>query len=65
VQALGPSPHGREDKIVKVLGKSEGKRPVERPKRRWEEGSEFMLGRLVGVWSKFSWLRIGKGGGLL
>jgi hypothetical protein len=27
--------------------------------------SEWILRRLVGVWSGFSWLRIGTGGGLL
>jgi hypothetical protein len=25
-------------------------------------GSEWILGRLAGVWNRFSWLRIGTGG---
>jgi hypothetical protein len=38
--------HGR--KVYKVLvGKPKGKRPLERPKRRWM-GSEWLLGRLAG-----------------
>jgi hypothetical protein len=29
------------------------------------KGSEWILGRLAGRWSRFSWLRIGTGSGLL
>jgi hypothetical protein len=43
-----------------------GKRPLERPRRRWKMGSKWTLGRLVGgLWSGFTWLRIGTVGGLL
>jgi hypothetical protein len=46
-----------------LVGKPDGKRPLGRP-RRME--SKWTLGRLVGgVWSGFTWLRIGTGGGLL
>jgi len=39
---------GEERKVYKVLvGKSEGKRPLGRPRRRWM-GSEWILGRLAG-----------------
>jgi hypothetical protein len=39
---------GEERKVYKVLvGKPKGKRPLERPKRRWM-GSERLLGRLAG-----------------
>jgi hypothetical protein len=54
-------------KVYRVLvRKHEGKRPFGRPKCRWEDGIK-MDPRLVGwrVWSGFSWLRIGTGGGLL
>jgi hypothetical protein len=53
---------GEERKVYKVLvGKPEGKRPLERPRR-----SEWILGRLAwGVWIGFDWLRTGTGGGLL
>jgi hypothetical protein len=42
------------------------KRPLERPRRRWEDGIKTDL-REVGwrVWSGFTWLRIGTVGGLL
>jgi hypothetical protein len=43
---------GEERKVYKVLvGKFEGKRPLGRPRRRWEDGIRMILGRLVlGVW---------------
>jgi hypothetical protein len=58
---------GEERKVYKVLvGKPEGKRPLGRPRLRWEMGSEWILGRLVwGVWIGFDWLRTGAAGGLL
>jgi hypothetical protein len=49
-----------------VVDKPEGKRPVERPRRRWEDGIKMDLGRLVGgVWSGFTWIRKGTVGRLL
>jgi hypothetical protein len=50
-----------------LVRKPEGKRPLGRPKRRWEDGIRIYLGRLVGGggWIGFSWIRIGIGGGLL
>jgi hypothetical protein len=59
--------HGRGGNVYRVLvGKPEGKRPPERPRRRWEDGIKCTLGRLTGgVWSGFTWLRIGIVGGLL
>jgi hypothetical protein len=55
---------GEERKVYKVLvGKPEGKRPLVRPRRRWEE---WIFGRLAwGVWIGFDWLRTGTGCGLL
>jgi hypothetical protein len=49
-----------------MVGYPEGKRPIGRPMRRWEDNikmdlSEIVLEVLVG----FIWLRIGTGGGLL
>ena len=46
-----------------LVGKPEGKRPLGRPRRRWE----LILRRIfrkwvVGVWTGSSWLRIGTGG---
>jgi hypothetical protein len=52
---------GEERKVYKVLvGKPEGRRPLGRPRRRWEEGS-LAWGVLIG----FDWIRTGTGGGLL
>jgi hypothetical protein len=49
-----------------LMGKPEGKRPLGIPRRRWEDGSEWILRRLAGgVLIGSSWLRIGTGGGLL
>jgi hypothetical protein len=60
-----------ERKVYKVLmGKPEGKRSLGRPRCRREDGirSDWILERLSGgggVFSGFSWLRIGTGGGLV
>jgi hypothetical protein len=58
---------GEERKLYKVLvGKSEGKRPLGRPRRRWEVGIRMEIGEIgLGVWIVFDCLRIGTGGGLL
>jgi hypothetical protein len=59
---------GEEGKVYKVLvGKPEGKRPLGRPRRRWENGIRMDL-REIGLWGGwigFDWLRTGTGGGLL
>jgi hypothetical protein len=58
---------GEERKVYKVLvGKPEGRRPLGRPTRRWEDGVRMDLGEIgLGVWIGFDWLRTGTGGGLL
>jgi hypothetical protein len=59
---------GEERKVYKVLvGNPEGKRPLGRPRRRWEDGVRMDLKEigLGGVWIGFDWLRTGTGGGLL
>jgi hypothetical protein len=58
---------GEGRNVYRVLvGKPEGKKPLERPRRRWEDGIKWTLGKLArGVWSGFTWLRIGTVGGLL
>jgi hypothetical protein len=49
-----------------LVGNPEGNRPLERPRRRWEDGIKVDLREIVwGVGSGFSWLRTGTGGGLL
>jgi hypothetical protein len=58
---------GEKIKVYKVLMiKSEVKRPLGRPKRRWEDGIRMDLRENSwGVWIGFDWLRIGTGGELL
>jgi hypothetical protein len=43
-------------------GKSEGKRPLERPRHRWVDNIRMDLGVM---WTGLFWLRIGTGGELL
>ena len=53
--------------VHKVLvGKPEGKRPLGRPRRRWEDNIKMDLRKWEGVvGTGWSWLRIGTGGGRL
>jgi hypothetical protein len=49
-----------------LIGKPEGKKPVGSPSHRWEDGIRMNVkGIGWGVWSGFSWLSIGTGGGLM
>jgi hypothetical protein len=49
-----------------LVGKPEGKTPLERPRRRWEDGIKMDLSEIGWcVWSGFTWLRIQIVGGLL
>jgi len=50
-----------------LVGKPEGKRPLGRPRRRWEDNVLRWIFRKwdVGVWTVSSWLRIKTGGGHL
>jgi hypothetical protein len=41
-----------------LVEKSEGNRPLERPRRRWQDGIKMYLGEIG--WG-FKWLRIGAG----
>jgi hypothetical protein len=56
-----------ERDVCKVLvGKPEEKRPLGRPRRRWEDGIRMDLREMGwGMLSGSSWLRIGTGDGLL
>jgi hypothetical protein len=52
---------GEERKVYKVLvGKPEGRRPLGRPRHRWEDGIRMDLREIgLGVWIGFDWLRTG------
>jgi hypothetical protein len=58
---------GEERKVYKVLvGKPEEKRPLGRPRRRWEDGIRMDVREIsLGLWIGLEWLRTGTGGGLL
>jgi hypothetical protein len=58
---------GEERNVYKVLmGKPEGKIPLGRPRRKWEDGIRMDLRDIGGgVYIGSSWLRIGTSGGLL
>jgi hypothetical protein len=49
-----------------LVGKPEGRKPLGRPSRRWEDNIK-MDRRQVGLggWTGSNWLRIGTDGGLL
>ena len=49
-----------------LVGKPEEKRPLGRPRRRWEDILRWIFRKWdVGVWTGSSWLGIGTGGGHL
>jgi hypothetical protein len=55
-----------EKRVQGFGGKARKKKPLGRPRRRWEDGMKMDLGEIGwGVWSGFTWLRIGIAGQLL
>jgi hypothetical protein len=58
---------GEGRNVYRVFGrKARRKRPLQRPRRRWEGGIKMDLREIgCGVWSGFNWLRTGTVGGLL
>ena len=49
-----------------LVGKPEARRPIGRPRRRWEGNNEIDHGEVGwGAWTGSIWLRIGTGSGLL
>jgi hypothetical protein len=58
---------GGERKVYKILvGKPEGKRPLGRPRRRWEDGIRMDLRTIGwGAWIGFDWLIIGTVGEIM
>ena len=57
---------GKRSAYRVLMGKPDGKRPLGRQRRRWEDNIKMDLQEVgCGVWNGSSWLRIGTGGGLL
>ena len=49
-----------------LMGKLEGKRPLGRPRRRWEDNIKMDLQEVeCGLWTGSIWLRTGTDGGHL
>jgi hypothetical protein len=49
-----------------LVWRSEGRRPLGRPRHRWEDNIKMVLQEVGwGAWTGLIWLRIGTGGGLL
>jgi hypothetical protein len=49
-----------------LVGKSEGKRPLGRPRHRWKDNIKMDVQELGwGAWTGLIWLRIGTGGRIL
>jgi hypothetical protein len=49
-----------------LVGKSEGKRPLGRSRRRWQNNNTRDLQEVrCGAWTVLHWLKIGPGDGLL
>jgi hypothetical protein len=49
-----------------LVGRPEGRRPLDRPRYRWEDNIKMDVQEVErGAWTGFSWLRIGTGGGLM
>jgi hypothetical protein len=49
-----------------LVGRREGRRPLGRPRRRWEDNIKMDLQEVGwGAWTGVIWLRIETGGGLL
>ena len=58
---------GESRAVYKVLiWKPERKRPLQRPRRRWEDNIKMDLQEVeCGVWTGSSWFKVGTGGGHL
>jgi hypothetical protein len=57
---------GDEERYVQgLVRKPEGRRPLERPRHRWEDNGSLRSGIGSAAWAGSMRLRIGTGGGLL
>ena len=61
------STYGERRGVYRLLVGKPRKRPLGRPRRRWEDNIKMDLEEVVygALWTGSSWLRIGTGGGHL
>jgi hypothetical protein len=52
----------KENTYTILVGNPEGKSPVGRPRRRWENNVKYLRELGWAVWTVFMWLRIGASG---
>jgi hypothetical protein len=59
--------YGEEERCIQgFIGKPEGKRPLRRPRHRWEDNIKMVLQEMEWrVWTGWIWLKVGAGGRLL
>jgi hypothetical protein len=55
----------RRDAYRALVGKPEGRRPLGRRRRKWEDNIKMDLRGVGWAWTVSIWLGIGTGGGLL
>jgi len=57
---------GKRRSVNRILvGKPEGNRPLRSPRRRWEGNIKANVQDLsIRAWTRLSWFRIGKAGGV-
>jgi hypothetical protein len=48
-----------------LVGRPEGRRPLGKPRHKWEDNIKMELKEVGWAWTGLSWLRIQTGGGLL
>jgi hypothetical protein len=49
---------GQDESVQGFDGKSEGKRPLGRPRHRWEDGIRMNLGEIG--WGDVEWIQLGQ-----
>jgi hypothetical protein len=54
---------GKERGYSVLVGKPDGKRPLGRPRCRWEDDIEMDLKAVGRAWSLLMWIRMGRGTG--
>jgi hypothetical protein len=54
-----------QDEYIFLVRNPEGKKPLGRPSRKWDDNMKLDLKEIGWVWTGFIWLRTGPSGALL